>query len=338
MSLILDRYPITYRAEIVERVMPVIQHGSSVAIVGLAGVGKSNLITFMRQPEVLGYYLPATHANRTHLIHVHGLPGDQSEEKLFGSIAQQLIELALRLGLQAPELPGSLDAEHRVRLLLGYLCQENNQRIVLVWDEFDALLRLQPKEFPETLRSLRDEQRATGNLVYITITHILPQLVRLEESFRTGKFFELVRNHIFPLPAYSRADSESMLDSLLRQDGLSENHLNPVVRTNLYSMTGGHSGLLKAVYDALAPDISLARLDGRRLVTENSVVRGICEKMWRHLHRDEQRAVVKVVNGGVLSGVAEEYFTRRGLLVKASPAQPFSRLFAMHVAEQHSSD
>ena len=334
MSLILNRYPITYRAEIVGRLIPAIEHGNSVAIVGLAGVGKSNLITFLQQPEVLRYYLPSSQADRTHFLHLHCLPGDQPREQLFGAIAQMLLALALRLQLTPPNLPDSLEAQQKARLLLNLLCVDHNQRIVLVWDEFDALLRNQTHDFAEVLRSLRDEQRTSGNLVYVTITHVLPQLIRKEASFKTGKFFELVKNQIYPLSAYNRADCESMLDALLRQAGQPVTDLTPVVRGNLYAMTGGHSSLLKAVYDALSPNFSLARLDGRQLVAQNGEVRGVCEKIWRHLHRDERQALGQIVHGGVLPATAEEYLVRRGLLVKQSQAQLFSQLFAFHVAEQ----
>lgn len=334
MSLILNRYPITYRAEVIERLMPAVQHGHSVAIVGLAGVGKSNLITFIKQPEVLSYYLPASQANRTHFLHLHCLPGNQPREQLFGAITQMLVALALRLQLTPPSLPASLETQQQLSLLLNFLCVDHNQRVVLVWDEFDALLRGQTSDFAEVLRSLRDDHRASGNLVYVTITHVLPQLIRQEASFKTGKFFELVKNQIYPLPAYNRADSESMLDALLRQAGQPVTDLNPVIRGNLYAMTGGHSGLLKAIFDALSPNFSLARLDGRRLVAQNGEVRGVCAKIWRHLHRDEQQALGQVVHGGVLPATAEEYLVRRGLLVRQSQAQLFSQLFAFHVAEQ----
>lgn len=334
MSLILNRYPITYRSEIVGRLMPAIEHGTSMAIVGLAGVGKSNLITFLQQPEVIRYYLPASQANRTHFLHLHCLPGDQPREQVFGAIAQMLVALALRLQLTPPALPASLESLQKLRLMLNLLCVEHNQRIVLVWDEFDALLRGQASDFVEVLRALRDDQRASGNLVYVTVTHVLPQLIRPEASFKTGKFFELVKNQMFPLPTYTRADCESMLDALLRQKNLPLDHLNPVVRGNLYAMTGGHSGLLKAIFEALSPNFSLSRLDGRRLVAQNLEVRGVCEKIWRHLHRDEQLALAQVVHGGVLPAIEEEYLVRRGLLVKQSQAQLFSQLFAFHVVEQ----
>ncbi len=334
MSLVLNRYPITYRTEVIERLMPAIQHGDSVAIVGLAGVGKSNLITFIQQPEVIRYYLPASHANRTHFLHLHCLPGDQPRDQLFGSIAQMLMALSLRLKLTSPALPASLEPQQQLRLMLDFLCQDRDQRIVLVWDEFDALLRHQASDFAEVLRSLRDDQRASGNLVYVTITHMLPQLIRSDGSFKTGKFFELLKSQIFPLPAYNRNDSESMLDALLRQENLPTDRLNSVLRSNFYGMTGGHCGLLKAVFDAFSPTFSLSRLDGRQLVAQNPKVRGACEKIWRHLHKDEQQALAQVVHGGVLSATIEEYLIRRGLLVRESPARLFSQLFAFHVAEQ----
>lgn len=337
MSLILNRYPITFRVEIVERLMPAIQHGSSVAIVGLAGVGKSNLITFLQQPEVIRYYLPASQANRTHFLHIHCLPGHQPREQLFGTIAQMLVALALRLQWTPPALPTTLDAYQQLRLILDFLCKEKEQRIVLVWDEFDALLRGQASDFAEVLRSLRDEQRASGNLVYVTITHLLPQIIGQEDSFKTGKFFELVKDQIFPLPAYNRADCESMLDALLRQQNLPLDEINPVVRGTLYAMTGGHSDLVKAVFDALCPNFSLSRLDGRQLVAQDAKVRGACDKIWHHLHTTEQRALTQMAHGGVLPASMEEYLIRRGLLVRESPARLFSQLFAFHVAEQQSS-
>lgn len=333
MTMIAGRYPPTYRSEVLEHLMPTVQHGDSACIVGLAGVGKSNLLRFIQQPDVLQRYLPATYARRTHFVCLHCLPGDQPCDQLYISIAQLLIDLALRIGLTPPELPDALGAYRQLHLLLDFLCQKQGQRIVLVLDEFEALLRCQQSEFLESLRSLRDDQTGTNGLVFVVITHILPQLIAQEHPIRRGKFYALVKDHIFPLPAYSRADSDSMLDTLLKQKQLPVTRLDLATRANLYALTGGHSGLLKAIFEALHPGLTLARLNGRQLVATNGAVRDICDHIWRHLHRDEQRAVAQAVHGGVLPATTEEYLVRRGLLVRDSPPRLFSQLFAFYVAD-----
>ena len=98
MTLIQNRYPIEYRSEIVQPLMAAVCQGESACLVGLAGVGKSNLVHFLEQPEAKKHYLPEGIADRTHFVSLSCRPGGQPKEEIFGAMLTAVWLVASRQG------------------------------------------------------------------------------------------------------------------------------------------------------------------------------------------------------------------------------------------------
>jgi hypothetical protein len=314
--------------------MTMIRHGDSSCLVGIAGVGKSNLVHFLEQPKVKQHYLPASEADRTHFVPMACWSGTQSKDSFLNLMVQWTWNAASSLD------PGMEDAPPRdqaplflLRRVLQGVCGTYNRRLVYIFDEFDCLIQHQESDFFNELRGLRDEYRASGNLVFILITHTVPHLVRGRQPLNKSKFFEIVRDRIYSLPPYREADAAAMLDVLSerKDNGVIE----PVDRDRLIAFSGGHSGLLGALFHDLWPDFALPRSRLARLVENSQRVRTSCEQIWDHLLLEEQQALLLLAKGQTMPLQMEEYLCRRGLLADSSPARIFSPLFGEYVRRFH---
>lgn len=331
MDLILGRYPIDYRSEVVSVIFPLLRQGDCACLVGLAGVGKSNLVLFMRQPEVKAHYLPDDQADGLHILALSCAPGSQSADEIFQDMLMQLLPVARKLEGHPPEQQTNGSPFHAVREVLDVLCNQHCHKLVFLFDEFESLIAHQQADFFERLRSLRDDHRATGRLVYVVITHRLPHLVQNPSNFREGKFFELLRNGIYPLPPYGDRDALNMLNGLLqRRDPVP---ITDQDRTRLIVFSGGHSDLLKAVFYGIYPALNASAPLLLGLVENNTGVRSSCEHIWVHLHPEEQDALRQVVCGSPVDPGMMQFLRYRGLLRPGPGSGIFSPLFQQFIAQ-----
>src|SRR5690349_11492277 len=147
--------PLTYRAELLECLMPMLQAGECCSLVGLSGGGKSNLVHFLLRPDVLANYWDA---DRTWLVLIdtHGLVlGEQSDEfALSELIIHRLILEAEARGLAADVLdwaselharlcaqPSAQLAQRSLERICTRLCKQHGAQLVLMFDQFEDLRR-----------------------------------------------------------------------------------------------------------------------------------------------------------------------------------------------------
>jgi hypothetical protein len=333
MALILGRYSTEYRSEIVGPLMTMIRHGDSACLVGMAGVGKSNLLHFLQQPEVSQHYMPSE-ADRTRFVPMVCWSGTQSKDSFVNLMVQWTWNVASSLETQmAGAPPIGAPPLYLLRNVLQVVCQKHNLRLVYILDDFDCLIQHQEPDFFNDMRSLRDEYRASGNLVFIVITHTLPQLVPGLQPLNKSRFFDILQDRIYSLPPYRNTDAAAMLQVL--SDSKDNCPIQAVDRDRLIAYSGGHSGLLGALFHELYPDFTLSRSRLGRLVETSQKLRTSCEQIWEHLLLEEQQTLCSLVMGQPTPLQMEEYLCRRGLLADSSPARIFSPLLGEYIRRFH---
>ncbi|MBX3001367.1 MAG: ATP-binding protein [Caldilineaceae bacterium] len=335
MSLILNRYPLNYRAALVTELMTVVQHGDSACLVGLAGVGKSNLARFLEAPEVAQRSLPASEAARIHFRRIDCSP-NIDRAQLYEHMAEVVRILIHQAGMQ-----GGLSADSdaipffRLRQLLKHLCDKHQQRIVFIFDEFESMVRHQEAQFLQDLRTLRDDHRTTRNVAFLVITHRMPQLIGGQPGLgKQSKFFEIIRDHIYALPPYKRSDTDSMIDALVRRRGGAFSAIDPNHLDLLWEFSGGHSGLLAALFNELYHTFSKSIYTLLKIVHHPSEIQSACEKIVDYLHAEEVEALRALVLNQPVSPEMLLFLRKRGLIRYESAPVIFSPLFAEYVRHQ----
>ncbi len=320
MTLIHERYPPTYRQEIVQRVFRVTQEGRSMCLVGLAGVGKSNLLTFLERPEVQDLYSEFI-AKRTHIVRVPCEKDTDSPQSVYRSLLSALVRT---LNLPHPDRRRVGDFE-ALRDALDLYCKYQSQRVVFILDEFEQLIRTQPPTLFEALRILRDDHRTTSNLAYVLVMHRMPQVVVGQQPFVKSRLFEIVRNDIYSLGPYTKEDAYAMLGALCAKTRLT---LSDLEKDRLYKLSGGHSGILKSIFMAMHPyfsNFSVRKIV--RLAETDPEVAAACKHIWEHLHIEEQFALSRLVRGASLDLSMVEFLQKRGLVRPGSWGELFSEVF-----------
>ncbi len=327
MALILNRYTLDYRSEVVDTILATTQHGYSMCLVGLAGSGKSNLVTFITQPEVLAR-LPLSLAQKTHIVAVNCAPGMQPPAQLYRAMLHELEPIAAKVQYTLPAISDET-VYYELRKTVKQLCTSGEQRIVFVLDEFEQMIKHQPLELFEELRNVRDEVRTTDNFAYVAITHRMPQCVVGNQRFANSKLYELLCDHVYAFCPYRPADAVAMFNTLAAKEGVTIASLD---RERILGCAGGHSGILRAILLALKPHFGVTAKRIVQLAEEDGPVRTACEHIWKHLHSSERTALLALLAGETPPLWMCEFLYKRGLTSEVNAPRIFSPVFEHYIA------
>jgi DNA-binding winged helix-turn-helix (wHTH) protein len=306
-------FPAYYREAKVRQIMGAVYKLRSIAITGLAGMGKSNVVRFIvSHPQVRPRYLKER-ANDYAFVHVDCTSlAESNEAEILSEIAAQLRHDGLSAGdAHPPRVP------HNIRRALKeqILSVESNLNLVLVLDYFDEAAAKLDKTFFNYLFHLRNA-RPRGNLSFIFATRRpIGHLHELQELLDDGCT-------IGPL---SQKDA---LDSIRRDEARMGCTFDAAQRDKLIACTSGHPGFLKNAAELLGSgqvDTSLSGGEIARQLLQSDKVRNLCQELWNDLTTAEQGALLNAARGIPLSesvdGAGVAYLEQNGLLVRRKGGQ-----------------
>ncbi|MBN1979476.1 MAG: winged helix-turn-helix domain-containing protein [Anaerolineae bacterium] len=297
-------FPVDYRAAEVGQIMSALYRQRSIAVTGLAGMGKSNVVRFIvSHPDVRSRYLQER-ADDYAFLHVDcaGLVV-VAEAEILGEIAVQLP------GDRVADLPR--DARDVWRILKERVLDLNpDLNLVIVLDYFDEAVTVLDRSFFNRLFHLRNA-RSKGNLSYVFVTRRpLGSLYELQELLDD-------ECAITPL------GREDALVSIRRDEARLGCTFDAAQRDKLIVCTGGHPGFLKNACELLGSgrlDAGLPDEAFVRQLLDSGKVRNLCRELWDDLTPAEQSVLLKVVRGSSLpenaDGGCVTYLERSGVLVR----------------------
>lgn len=310
----------TFRQEEVQYVYNRWLAGESCALVGAGSIGKSNLMQHLAHPETAKNYLGDSAKHYKVIIidanMLGALPSwqEQNAEPFRCWAGYELIMHRLYLDFYPLEVLGD-DAEvffdtyqalqdgknplyqyMGVRYLeLGLTFFMRRQiHLLLMFDEFEELLKQMPSRFFLALRGLRD--RYKNQISFLTFSRLpLPQLIENmglpAEDYEP--FIELFSDNICYVGPYSEVDARNMLENLEERHRTT---LMPFMRDTLIQVTGGYAGLLRAGFHAVLtmPQSSgdLMTLIGGLL--RHEAIQLECLVLWNSLSHIEQKVIMSL--------------------------------------------
>jgi hypothetical protein len=330
------RYTLGYRAVEARQVMSWIRAGQSGCLVGLRGAGKSNFLRFLLREDVQQHYLGQGYTDFAFIL-VDLLPLVERTEWAVCELMLNRLSARFRFLSIEPAIAKEIaslrrDVTHTKSLLTAYravercidvLCQKPAQRVVLLFDEFDAIFRALDPSLFRCLRAIRDAHK--DQISFIVVTNDLA--CQQDDIAEVEHFYRLVSRNVCGLGPYGETDARQMIAYLASRRSI---ELSERDTARLVELSGGHAGLIKAILGLLAnlsPDSGPADI----LVTleREPTVEAECNKVWRSLSQIEQTALCALAGG---AKVDSNVFSRLQLkgLVRTSRSQPllFSPLFA----------
>lgn len=281
------------RVKDIEQIFKAITAGESAQILGVSGVGKSNLFNSVLDPDIQAKYF-ADVANPPILIRVNfHYAVDFSPRTVYSLMLEPLETLSVQNGpgserlVDIPALHNELlDAgddllkiQRIFRRALRQIMAPADQKIYFLFDQFGSFMQAAPPRLLANLRGLREEFKY--RLGYIIFSQRpLDQLV-VDYHSDYDEFIELFSNNLFGLQPYIRSDADQVIQRIAGRHAW---QTDAALNQQLFSLSGGHSSLHKAAFMAI-------RQSGREVVEKLGELRSIrdeCRKIWESLSPDEQ--------------------------------------------------
>lgn len=293
----MSRVNLSYRSEEVAAIMRYLRFGDSVSVVGVSGMGKSNLFRFLQRPEIREAVFQANWTNYLIVGFDSNALGQITERAAYDLLLESLLAEAKRTGVVA-ELIAQLDELHAAikvssqdldgKRMFGQamrlLLESTARHVVILFDQFDQAYEQLPSHFFANLRFVRDEFK--HRISYVTFTR--EELPRLCAAKECEEFYELSSLNVIALRPYNAADAGRLLEDIVERH---EQHWSESDCRVLLELTGCHPGILKAAIMAvLGGHLELAELEEIPL-KEFLLNRGInheCEKVYESLSKEEK--------------------------------------------------
>ncbi|MCP4417200.1 MAG: winged helix-turn-helix transcriptional regulator [Chloroflexi bacterium] len=339
-----------FRQTETENLFKWMQAGESASIIGISGVGKSNLFNHIRNPYTQAHFLGELDINTIIIrANFHYIP-DFSDRSIYSLILEQLELLdgdAERLGLSKDAIEkisqyheALLDAKDDVlkvqryfKLALRVLLGQSSRRLVFLFDQFDDVYQEAEPRLFANLRGLREAYKY--RISYLIFTRdMLPNLIEMDQA--REEFYELLASNIMGLKPYAKSDAMSVLERVSKRNKLT---LTDGLRDRLYGLAGGHAGLLRAALLGTHQQQLAGQLhqdDAPNLLLDTPGVEMECEKLWRSLSLLEQRTLMAKAQAfdSAMDAAVVRQLQIKGLMVEDETAVIFSPLFAKFVATQ----
>jgi hypothetical protein len=326
-SNVASRYQTTYRDDEIRLIVSSAARGESLGFMGLAGVGKSNMVNFLRNIQQHAPHFEQDVAT-LHFPVVDATYWQRNPAHLWRLMLDALTRVTQSLTLSPVEENKVISISEEERVLaalqtrLHQVCQELEHKVMFILDDFDLVFETGPLTLLERLSGLRSEGNR-GFLSYLVFTKRLPHVLgRPYDLENRSKFYDLFRHHIYALEPYSPEDARQMLVHVNENAG---KPLRSLDLTQIRQLAGGHGQLLKIIFDLFANE-GMPVGDPVTYLANKPDVQQECQRILRNLHDEEQAVAVRLARGlqDDKDRPVMDHLVRRGLLVKFEPVTWFS--------------
>jgi len=331
-----SRYLPTYRKKELSTCCDFAARGESLAFVGIAGIGKSNIVKYLTQnhTEKQRYLGDSVHTVRFAVIDANIWDGTSLSmwQLLLAAIQQATFDLPQpTIDPKIIHLSEEDAARRHSQLYIDHVCQTLNHRLMIILDDFDEAFRRGPLHMLEQF----NVYRSAGNrerLSYLIFTKRLPHVLGRAFNLDTRcKFYDLFRTNIFTIGPYRSEDARQMVRHLNHQAGgrLYGDELREIER-----LGGGHARLLKVVFDSWLKNPPPAQ--DRIVHFAASVdVQEECRRIFWGLHPQERAVSLRLARGQQTDDDADtiSHLKKRGLLLDNGADHWFSPLWAEYLRQ-----
>jgi len=331
----IPRYGLKYRQKELSKICEYAPRGDSLAFVGIAGTGKSNITSFLCQ-DPYEYKPQYLHNNltTTHFVLIDATTWKGTAESLLQLMFDALSEIQDELPQEVerpnitPLAPIGERTKRRLNDLVNWFCSELGHRLMFILDDFDALLKAGPLATLEELSRLRNANK--GSISYLMFTKALPHVLGISHDLENkSKFYDLFKGNIFSLGLYSDEDSRQMLLYLNEVAG------TPLNRGDLLTIQhygGGHARLIKLLFDCWRQEPPPAEQALGYFSTHSDILKE-CERIMNGLHPDERSVIIRAAKNSLNDDdyMFIDYLMTRGLLIRTVPLMWFSPVMAEYL-------
>jgi hypothetical protein len=363
----MDTTPLYHREEVLKPFFQYVKSGESFYVVGAPSIGKTRLMDFLMgddpdlarsgfEPDrerVKKHYLGDDIAAKTWLARVdmnrlrsendwgfrffelllntvlfacnRCKPIDEAEKLKIEKLTTEIAAL----DSDVIESKDALKAHRLFEMAVNMLCQSYNIKLCFLFDEFDETYQTMPREVFAQLRAIRDANKY--RVSYVLFLRNLPE--RIRTPIENEEFYELISRNMLGIGPYSEQDT---LHIIRRLESRHETNLSQDKRDLLYNLSGGHPGLILALFKLFKENSKVsAQSPNVEWCAKHESVREEFRKIWNGLLEDEKAGLLEFVHGNKnsMSAATGKLLLAKGLLTGNS-LKIFSPLFEYWLLKQ----
>lgn len=359
-------YPPESRSAEIEKIIKFAKEGKSVQLIGLPGVGRSNLLGLLSfnknvRKKHLGenqkwfHFIPVNFSeikNRTHyeatkfifLSLVESLR-ERKQHKTEGSsfAAEDSFDALNSIFKESSETNDEMVLFQGLKRATDFLCIEKELTIVFLFDRFEEYIPMLNAEFFSNLRALRNRAKYRFSVVF-SIPRLLEDII---EPILFADFYEFLVDNVVYLPIADKPGLDFRISYL---EKISGKHIENSLIEEITLLTGGHGKLTRIALESLIGNGDEARIgdEKRKTSSEPSLValtkfllsqkaiHGALYEIWTSLLPSEQKIIGSSEKRLALSSSENLYLENVGLIKDGKITIPLFEEFIQTLLRQDS--
>lgn len=323
----------THEAEI-KAILSYVKKGNSAQVVGLPGVGRSNLLRFLSynnkaRVNHLGENYKWFHFVYMDLSEIKGRNLAELTKFILISLSYSLSERKMtqeqervsELLKEVVSFPDELILFQALKKAIDYLSLEKELTVVFLFDRFDAFLPSLTSEFFTNLRVLRNRVKYRFSCV-VSLNRPIEDILE-PELYKEFYEFIIGNNIYMPLK-----DTESDLFRFSYIERASSKTANDKTKQEILTITGGHGKLSRISFEILLAEDTPPTNIPEFLLTKPAI-KGALHEVWNALTPVEQKQVLKDELNTIpsdsyleLSGLVKDAKIQIPILIEFLPSLP----------------
>ncbi len=301
-------YPPDSRFPEIEKLLKFAKEGNSVQLVGLPGVGRSNLLGFLSYNKNIRKKHLGQNQKWFHFVYVNFseirnrplsdatkfiflcLLGSLHERKMFWTkdsefAAEDAYDEVDKIFKEAVSSNDELVLFAGLKKAIDYLCIKRELTIVFLFDRFEEYIPVLINEFFANLRVLRNRAKYRFSVVF-SLGRTLEDLI---EPVMFSDFHEFIADNIVYLSLSDKPGLDFRISYLEKVSGKQFDH--STIQT-IISLTGGHGKLTRLCLEAILANSDLQLATRENLVSyflNLKSIRGALYEIWSSLLPEEQQ-------------------------------------------------
>ncbi len=294
-------YPPTTRSREIQMLIPYLEKGLSVQLVGLPGAGKSNVMRLLAYNKEARFKNFGEYEKFLHFVYIDC--AEIKDKPLYDITKFILISLSFTLGerrmteesqvindylKEGLEMQDEMMLFQALKRSLDYLSIEKKLTINLLFDRFDSIVSDVTPQFFTNLRVLRNHVKYRFGCIF-SLTRPLEDQV---DPILLSDYHDLVAENV----VYNKLYDEDWINFRVSYiERAARKTLEPSMKDEILRLTGGHPKLSKLSFEAAITEESKIESLEEYLLKRPTIQKAL-QELWSGLLPSEQLAIKKDVS------------------------------------------